>query len=128
MQGPPGQRFRLKLKELRENLRRCNKEVFGDVERKKKSYLEDISRWDRKEEVEGLELDEMAVRKEAQKDLERVLEMEEIMWRQKSRVQWLKEGDKKMKFFHRMASARRALNHIHHLKIGGHMVDNMDLM
>ena len=32
---------------------------------------------------------------------------EEVHWRQKSRVKWIKEGDCNSKFFHRMANGRR---------------------
>lgn len=47
--GPLGQRFRLKLKGLRDVLKGWNKEVFGDIEKKKKSCLDVIQRLDRKE-------------------------------------------------------------------------------
>jgi hypothetical protein len=37
---------------------------------------------------------------------------EEILWRQKSRIQWLKEGDRNTKFFHRSTIQRRHANRI----------------
>ena len=45
--------------------------------------------------------------------------MEKISWRQKSRITWLREGDKNTKFFHRVANARRRVNTIFRLEVEG---------
>jgi hypothetical protein len=44
--------------------------------------------------------------------LEERYKQEEILWRQKSRVQWLKEGENNTKFFHRSMIHKRYVNHI----------------
>jgi hypothetical protein len=49
-------------------------------------------------------------------DLEVCREQEEILWRQKSRVQWLKEGERNTKFFHRAMTHRRYINRITQLE------------
>lgn len=46
----------------------------------------------------------------ATKELHEALKTEEIFWRQKSRVLWLREGDRNSKFFHAATKQRRARN------------------
>ena len=43
--------------------------------------------------------------------------LEETPWRQKSREIWLKEGDRNIGYFHRMANSHRRRNDISRLKI-----------
>eukprot|EP00253_Pinus_taeda_P009705 PITA_09705 len=40
---------------------------------------------------------------------------EEILWRQKSRIRWLKGGEKNTKFFHKTTVQRRMINQITHI-------------
>eukprot|EP00253_Pinus_taeda_P010151 PITA_10151 len=49
-------------------------------------------------------------------DLENLCKQEEILWRQKSRVQWLKEGERNTIFFHKSTIANIAYNRISSIK------------
>lgn len=49
---------------------------------------------------------------ELQKEINDLLENKEIMWQQRSRVQWLGLGDHNTKYFHSKASERRKKNTI----------------
>lgn len=57
-----------------------------------------------------------------------ITSLKEIKWKQKAKVQWLREGDKNTKFFHRIASSRRNTNFIHNLvEENGNEVNASDL-
>ena len=46
-----------------------------------------------------------------------------ICWRQKSREHWLKEGDRNIGFFHRMANSHRRRNSLMNISINGRRFD-----
>jgi hypothetical protein len=76
------------------------------------------------EEVRALDSAELAKKGEVSRELEACLLMEEISWRQKSRILWLKEGDKCSKFFHSVANSHRRYNSIDSLMIEGTLTNN----
>ncbi|RVW96870.1 putative ribonuclease H protein [Vitis vinifera] len=77
-----------------------------------KSILFARGRIDRIEQEGNLNLELVSERILRRKELEDLLLKEEVQWRQKSRVKWIKEGDCNSKFFHRVATGRRSRKYI----------------
>jgi len=108
-----------KLKVVKEELKIWNREVFGDVRLKKFSLLGSINALDAKEESVGLSSEDVDRRRREREELGRVLQLEEISWRQKSRALWLKEGDRNTRFFHRTTNSRRRFNFMASVVVDG---------
>ena len=77
-------------------------------------------------EQRDLTEDELSARTKLISDLEKNTFFSEICWRQKSRAMWLKEGDKNMKYFHKVANSHRRHNTVHHLSINGVLSTDQD--
>ncbi|KAH1046377.1 hypothetical protein J1N35_037161 [Gossypium stocksii] len=50
-------------------------------------------------------------------EYKKILNEEELLWKQKSRVDWIQFGDRNTKLFHNKAFFRRSLNKISALKV-----------
>ncbi|GJU09942.1 reverse transcriptase [Tanacetum coccineum] len=90
-----------------EKLTEWNVTTFGHVQRsirakvKRLEKLQKQPRYDSHREQQDL-----------QNEIKELYAREEIMWRQRSRIQWLKEGDKNTQFFHAQATSRRKRNNL----------------
>jgi len=80
------QQLRLKLKLLREHLRVWSKEIFGNVEARKKDLLKDINLWDSNEVRGNLSKVQRQMWDLAKQDCEHTTCLEEIKWNQKAKV------------------------------------------
>lgn len=86
--------------------------------------MESIKNLDEKEALDGLLEDERILRLVAKDEYGWVVEIEEITWKKKSKVHWLKEGDENTFFFlHKMTICQRNINTIHCLKVGSVYLD-----
>ncbi|KAL5576261.1 hypothetical protein UlMin_017960 [Ulmus minor] len=100
-------------------LQRCAKETdawgFQKYGRVKKQIADlrhniEAKKTDRDHGPSMMEISDM------EKNLECLLDKEEIYWKQRSRTNWLTHGDRNLKFFHHKASERRRKNFIEGLK------------
>lgn len=103
------------LEILRDKLRRWNREVFGEVQKRKDNLVTEIKELQDRLIVAPINelLDKEA---ELSKELDVVLEQEEVIWFQKSREKWIALGDQNTKFYHTSTIIRRRRNHIEMLK------------
>jgi len=106
-QGSPSFILASKLKALKVELKRWNEEVIRNVERKKKLLLEEQCLFSIIKEGRALGVEETMKKAEIVSELERSTIMEEVSWRQKYRILWLKQGDKCMNFQTTVNSNRR---------------------
>lgn len=96
-----------KLGEVQKSLMTWSRKDFGFVTwniKKKLQKLKDLTKKSRQGENEEF--------KQTGAELDELLPREEIMWRQRSRATWIKEGDQNTKFFHRKATWRQKKNAI----------------
>jgi exonuclease III len=108
-------KFQQKLKNLKHTLKLWNQNTFGNIFDAKKQLLAQMEEIQHQIRLQGLTRELKAQEISINQQLEDRKRQEEILWRQKSRVQWLKEGERNTKFFHRMVIQRRHTNKITHL-------------
>lgn len=107
------------------NILKWNKEVFGNIFANKKimkARIKGIQIAQEKQFSHNLDTLERSLKK----DLESVLKQEELLWLQKSRVQWITEGDRNTKFFHVSTIVHRKRNKIEKIKIKGNWSDDSE--
>ena len=81
-----------KLKALKGDLKHWNKHVFGDVAFRMKCLLTELLELDMREKLQVLSLVDRSRRTVIRADMEHLASLEEISWRQKSKVLFIKEG------------------------------------
>ena len=113
-----------KLAALKLDLKKWNESEFGNVSFKKQDLWSKLNVLDAKEETHRLTAEEKLVQVNLRSDIEKSTLLEEISWRQKSRVLHLKEGDANTRFFHRMGNSNRKNNGIESLMVNGTLSSN----
>ena len=89
--GTPSFVLAKKLKALKEDIIQWNRSEFGNVERQKKELLKALKLSDAKEGEHGLSEMELGERAVLRFQIQNLLSLEEVSWRQKSRMLYIKE-------------------------------------
>lgn len=116
------------LRDLRLKLKKWNRDVFGDIQKRKDALMKKIKIT--QELLDTHPTDALLVEEEGLiKELETILQQEEVLWFQKSREKWIELGDRNTKYFHTSTVIRRRKNRIEALKDddGRWIVDSSDL-
>jgi hypothetical protein len=111
-------------------VRQWNKEVYGNIFQERTLLEQKLEALQQQAIQTGYTPIQQQEEQSIRQQLEERLQQEEILWRQKSRVQWLKEGDKNTKFFHRSMIHRRFINRITKLENahGTTLLSHQDIM
>ncbi|KAG5628622.1 hypothetical protein H5410_000339 [Solanum commersonii] len=117
--GRPDYVLACKLKALKLKLKEWKQEEGGNLGSQRRRLLEQLAELDTERVNRTLTVEETTKKAAVLLEYEELVKKEEVLWRQKSRVLWLKEGDKNTKFFHKMANAHRRYNNIDQLMIQG---------
>ena len=103
--GSPSFILARKLKTLEEDLKRWNKEEFGDLAFRKKCLLSKLLGLDAREDLSGLSQEDQSHRIQIKGEIANLASLEEISWRQKSRTLSVKEWNNNTHFFHQVANS-----------------------
>ena len=115
--GSPSFILAWKLKALKDDLKKWNKEEFGDLALWKKSLLSELLGLDAREDLLGLSHEEQTCCTQIKGDIAYLASLEEISWRQNSWVLFVKDGDNNTRFFHRVANSHRRTNYIRGIEV-----------
>eukprot|EP00253_Pinus_taeda_P022431 PITA_22431 len=106
------ERFQKKLKMLKAEIKRWNKTTFGNILKEKEQIIQEIKKTQQRIISEGRSEDLAQKEQDMESKLLERERQEEVLWRQKSRIRWLREGEKNTKFFHKSTVQRRMRNQI----------------
>ncbi|KAG5619805.1 hypothetical protein H5410_005023 [Solanum commersonii] len=125
-QGRPDYVLASKLKALKHKLKEWSRSEQGNLGQQRKNVLEKLATLDNIAIARGLTVEESMEKASLIMNFEQLIKNEEILWRQRSRSLWLKEGDKNTKFFHKMANAHKRYNNIDQLLVQGNLINDQE--
>ena len=86
---------------------------------RKKCLLSELLGLDARENLSGLSHEDLTRRTQIKGEIAHLASLEDISWRQKSRILFVKEGDNNTRFFHRVANSHRRTNYLRGIEVDG---------
>eukprot|EP00253_Pinus_taeda_P002079 PITA_02079 len=108
-----------KLRYVKIHLKQWNRETFGNIFTAQQELNKELSALQQKISTEGHTEETLEQERSIHSKLEEQRKQEEIYWKQKSRIRWLREGERNTKFFHRTTVPRRMHNSIPFIQTQG---------
>ncbi|XP_027077095.1 uncharacterized protein [Coffea arabica] len=113
--GPPLKVLAAKLRNVKMALRMWSREVFGDIFEAVKVAEQRALNAEVSYDADPSQPN-LVLLHEAQAQLRRSHATENMFWQQKSRIKWLKDGDRNSKYFHSVVVERQSRSLIHRIK------------
>uniref|UniRef100_A0A2N9FN80 Protein kinase domain-containing protein n=1 Tax=Fagus sylvatica TaxID=28930 RepID=A0A2N9FN80_FAGSY len=101
-----------KIHACRRELRVWSKQSFGNI----KTKIQAVEKRLKQAETVSMQGGEHHPVVLLKRELHSLLAKEERLWRQRSRAEWLKAGDRNTRYFHCRATQRQRRNHVYRLK------------
>ncbi|KAK8488769.1 hypothetical protein V6N11_058025 [Hibiscus sabdariffa] len=96
----------IKMRAMKVVLKECNRDSFGNVDSKYQEIVDEIEELDARFNEGELGSNELKHKLELYSKLWVISRLWEAVWRKKSRVLWLVEGDRNTNFFYRQERMR----------------------
>ena len=103
---------------LAEAVKLWNQNTFGSIGRRKKQIMARLNGIQKALETHTTR-NLVRLDGELRQELEAILDQEELVWKLKSRTEWLALGDRNTSYFHKKTMMRRKKNRIEALKLEG---------
>ncbi|GKV50356.1 hypothetical protein SLEP1_g57064 [Rubroshorea leprosula] len=107
VEGWKGYVCKEKLKRLRNKLKKWNSEVFGSFENQIAEAAAKINEVDNKNEDGEITEEDILLRRERFSELWEAWQRREVAWKQKTKLDWVQQGDVNSKLFHRVMNSNR---------------------